>query len=533
MRRITAPFLCALVLATSGLMPARARQVSRPPLWGELSPGPYAVGFRAVYAFDRSRTWRVTRGYEKGFSPDPDGRPIRVSVWYPATVSPGSERMRYEDYITLPAPKEFADLESAMERRDRTIAGLSVPPERLRELLATPVNAHLDAPPAQGRFPLILHFGGLSDTATINLFVMAEFLASHGYVVATVPLLGPTNEQTPQSLSPADIEATVRDMEFAWSLLRGQSDVDNLKLGVMGHSLGGVEALIFAMRNANVSAAVGLDGTYGFAGSSARLLTNSFDYAPQKMRAALLDLRRPDGDQGSTLDLSAVHAFRYADRTFITVHKMHHSDFTSFATVAEEFHLGSPGWVERFGWTRETGYRGYQLVCEMVRDFFDEKLKGDRGGTRRLAADVARADGGAMDFEPAGPSPPSPREFADLIARRGFDSAVAVVERYRGSVPIETVVSESAFNSLGYSLIGEKRFAEAVGVLRLVTYVYPRSANAEDSLGDAYLAAGEKEMARAAFQKALELVADDPRFDAEGKKSFARDEQSKIEQLKP
>ena len=98
---------------------------------------------------------------------------------------------------------------------------------------------------------------------------------------------------------------------------------------------------------------------------------------------------------------------------------------------------------------------------------------------------------------------------------------------------VETVVSESAFNSLGYSLIGEKRFAEAIGVLRLVTYIYPRSANAEDSLGDAYLAAGEKEKARAAFQKALELVADDPRFDAEGKKSFARDEQSKIEQLKP
>lgn len=532
MRRISAPFLCALVLATSGLMPARARQASRPPLWGKLSPGPYAVGFSAVYAFDRSRTWRVTRAYEKGFSPDPDGRPIRVSVWYPATAASGAKRMRYEDYITLPAPKEFADLESAMERRDRTIAGLSVPPERLQELLGTPVNAYRDAPPAAGRFPLVLHFGGLDDTSTINLFVMAEFLASHGYVVATVPLLGPTSEQTAQSRTPADIETTVRDMEFAWSLLRRRSDIDNVRLGVTGQSLGGIEALIFAMRNENISAVVGLDATYGFAGAT-KVLTDFYGYTPQRMRAAFLDLRKAEGEQDTILDMSAVHALRYSDRTLITVRKMHHSDFTSFAMVAEEFHLGNPGWVEKHGWTRETGYRGYQLVCEMVRDFFDEKLKGDRGGAERLAADVARADGGAMNVEPGIPAPPSPKEFADLIARRGFDSAVAVVERYRGSVPVETVVGESAFNSLGYELIGEKRFAEAIGVLRLVTYVYPGSANAEDSLGDAYLAAGEKEQARAAFQKALELVADDPRFDAEGKKSFARDEQSKIEQLKP
>src|ERR1051326_4177787 len=107
MRRITTPFLCTLVLATSVLLPARSQEVSRPSLWGKLSPGPYAVGFRAVYAFDRARTWRVTRAYEKGFSPDPDGRPIRVSVWYPATISPGAKRMRYEDYVTLPAPKEI------------------------------------------------------------------------------------------------------------------------------------------------------------------------------------------------------------------------------------------------------------------------------------------------------------------------------------------------------------------------------------------------------------------------------------------
>src|ERR1051326_1848169 len=154
MKQIATAFLCALILATSSLPPAKAQQISRPLLWGEMSPGPHAVGFRVIYGFDRTRTWRVTRAYEKGLAPDMNGRPVRISVWYPATVQAESRRMRYEDYINLPAPKEFADLKVPLERRDRTIASLSVPPDQVQSLLATTVNAYLDAPPAPSRFPL-------------------------------------------------------------------------------------------------------------------------------------------------------------------------------------------------------------------------------------------------------------------------------------------------------------------------------------------------------------------------------------------
>lgn len=44
---------------------------------GELMRGHYAVGFCVIYAFDHTRTWRVTHAYEKGFAPDSDGGPVR------------------------------------------------------------------------------------------------------------------------------------------------------------------------------------------------------------------------------------------------------------------------------------------------------------------------------------------------------------------------------------------------------------------------------------------------------------------------
>lgn len=512
----------------------KGQQASPSPLWDALRPGPFAVGFRTIYRFDLTRTWRRTRPYAHPFAPDLNGRPIRVSVWYPAMLNGNSRQMRYEDYLKTGKEKEFADLDKILEARDRLIAGLSVPPDRLRDLMATRMNAFNDAPPAAGRYPLVLHFGGLDDASTINLFVLAEFLASHGYVVATVPLLGPTNERTPQTRTPADIERTITDLEFAWSILRKEPNIDETKLGVTGHSLGGIEALLFGMRNMNVSAVVGLDGTYGFAGDSVKLLTSFPDYAPPRMRAALLDLRRPDGDQGSTLDLGAEHAFHYSDRYFITLKGMHHSDFTSFAMVAEKFHLGnSPGYVDKFGWTRETGYQGYQVVCAIVLDFFNEKLKGDSSSAQRLIADVTSATGGVFKHEAGLPAPPSASDFAALISTQGLDAATAIVDRYRRDVPDEHIVDQDVLNSMGYTLIGEQQFSAAIGVLRLVTYAYPNSANAQDSLADAYIAAGQKDLARQALQKALKLLPADSSLSEESKKSMAKIEQTKLEQLKP
>ena len=62
----------------------QAQEDLQSPLWGNLSAGSYAVGFKTLYQFDRTRTWRTTHGTEKPFAPDLNGRPIRISIWYPA-----------------------------------------------------------------------------------------------------------------------------------------------------------------------------------------------------------------------------------------------------------------------------------------------------------------------------------------------------------------------------------------------------------------------------------------------------------------
>lgn len=530
MRKIHVAALSLLLLAAAGVTPTRAQQKPQAPFWGGLPPGRYRVGFRTIYRFDPARTWRVTRRYEKPFAPDLNGRPIRISVWYPAVPDAHARQIHFADYVRPAGPKEFDELNGIIEAREK---GSSVYNARWADVLPTFVNAYADATPAPGRFPLVLYAGSLNSTETTTVFVAAEFLASHGYVVATVPALGPTDEETEQGQKAADRERVVQDLEFAWSVLRGQADVDETKVGVFGKSLGGVEALIFAMRNANVSAVVGLDATYGFKGLE-KILSDMPDYAPRRMRAAFLDIRRDWDDPGSVLNLSAEHAFHYSDRSFVTVRNMNHFDFDSDAMIAFELQLPiGPTEIANPGRTRETAHRGYQNVCRMLLDFFDDKLKGEPGGAARLRADVARADGGKFNREEAAAPPPSAVEFAEIIAGRGFDAAVALVDRYRRELPEEAVVDADTFNGVGYRLLAERRLPEAIGIMRLVVYAYPDSANAADSLADAYIAAGQKGLARSALQQALKVIARDSSLNEANKQYMTKVEQEKLDQLKP
>jgi hypothetical protein len=488
------------------------------------------VGFRALFRFDTSRTWRTTRDYKGTFSPDLSGRPVQINVWYPAAPDGAARQMHFGDYVDQSSPEAFSNFNAVMKERNRRNAMEAVPADQLAALQATPMNAFADAVPAEGRFPAVLYFGSLDAEINSNV-VLAEYLASHGYIVASISLLGPTEEQSFQSRTPSDFEATVRDMEFAWSILSEDRRLDRARLAIMGHSVGAIEAILFGMRNANVSAVIALDGTYGFPGLSS-VLTTSYGYAPEKMRAAFLDLRRAQGAQGDApLDLSSVESFRYSDRTFITIKKMHHSDFSSFAMVGEKYHTPITATYPLNGWNRETAKAGYQQVCRIVLAFFDSKVKDDSHAPADLSQAIQRADGAASKYEAASLLPPSPLETAAFISENGLVAARALFSKICGEQSVGTCVDGDRFNTWGYNLLGQHRPKDALAVFQVTAWAHPTSANAQDSLADGYLAVGDKENAKKALQHAIDLAPGDPLIDPASKTSFISDETKKVHEL--
>jgi len=66
-------------------------------------------------------------------------------------------------------------------------------------------------------------------------------------------------------------------------------------------------------------------------------------------------------------------------------------------------------------------------------------------------------------------------------------------------------LEESELNSLGYRMVRAKRYADAIRIFRFTVELYPQSSNAYDSLGEAYMDAGDKAGAIANYRKSLEL----------------------------
>jgi len=87
----------------------------------------------------------------------------------------------------------------------------------------------------------------------------------------------------------------------------------------------------------------------------------------------------------------------------------------------------------------------------------------------------------------------------------GLDAALARGEALRADRSGLYDADEGALNELGYFVLGEKKAEDAVRVFRKNTEMFPKSANAQDSLGEACEAMGDTACARAAYARAVEL----------------------------
>jgi imidazolonepropionase-like amidohydrolase len=92
--------------------------------------------------------------------------------------------------------------------------------------------------------------------------------------------------------------------------------------------------------------------------------------------------------------------------------------------------------------------------------------------------------------------------LVDAVLKNGATAAEAS-QTATGAVRGD--LDEDTLTLLGYFFLRQKRFSDSVALFKLAVSHSPRSANAYDSLGDAYVGAGQIDDARKSYQRALEL----------------------------
>jgi dienelactone hydrolase len=471
--------------------------------------GSYAVGFTSVNQYDYSRSFEKYDMAGKLIN-EGGARPIQTSIWYPAVDDGTTSPMLYEEYAYLVANEagvpEMTD-EMKTNAKKMLKGFYSSPEARFENEMASRTNALKDAKPAPGPFPVVVYAPSFNAQSSENS-VLCEYIASHGYIVVASPCMGMRSRPMTDDL--VGLETQALDIGFLISFTHGYPHADAARLAVMGFSWGGISNVMAKMRNDNIKALVCLDGAIRY---DPKLFKESPFADMSKINVPLMYLAQKNWsfEELASLDLGTsgitdnfYNSLKYSDAYLVTFNHLWHQNFaSSFIKLKER---NPDRFNER---SQEEVNQSYEWVCLCVLNFLDAYLKNDAQGLAFLQ-NKPEQNGippylVTLQSKAGEKSPPSMMEFAHMLREQGFDKADQTYEEIRRRIP-DFALKENEVNSWGYwLLLGYGKMKEAIEIFKLNAELYPESTNVYDSLGEAYMMNGDKELAIENYQKSLEL----------------------------
>jgi dienelactone hydrolase len=418
--------------------------------------GPHAVGFDARAGLDPTRHINASDA----------GTRIGLAIWYPAVRAGRTPALSGLDYRLLGFHRPLSDAEKRRFAEDEAYAAMGwghigiVPMDRTQALatLSAPGIAVRGLPRSPGRFPVIIVLGGqhyLSSTA--------ETLASHGFVVAAPIRPGDVPNEVGTASFTWYIENSVRDAEWALNELRTFENADRSRVGAIGHGGGGIQALLFAMRNTSVGMLVNIDAGNFSSRSQAQAIPF---YSPRLLRIPYLYVATAETRKIQD-KFDDFLAMRFSDRIEVTLQDpaVRHHDLSDF---------GRPV-------TAPLGIRGESMpqVQQAYADVQDMTVRFFRAhsgvGAREDVAGYLRTRAPARSFTvatyPGGPAAPT---VEALLAALSEQTAATLADA-RGRDPDAPVFRADNLSRIVARALALKRFALAESVAGFALGVYPGS----------------------------------------------------------
>jgi dienelactone hydrolase len=380
--------LLSLFLLTFGVGLANAQS----PFTFMNTPGEFAVGVRFVRQYDKTRI----------FKPDSASgeraRPIQTAVWYPAAK--GGTPLKYGAYMDLRgweadftlSPQDEAGIVNEWFKFAEAIPPAQMAWERKRAMWAV-----RDAAPRTGQFPVVIYAPGMNGDVFENAD-LAEYLASHGYIVIASPSLGKQTRAIQFDLEHAELQAA--DISFLIDYARSLPQADMARVSAMGYSFGGMSNVIAAARDKRITALICLDGSLR---SSYTMISRATYAVPEEYKTPLLYLTKGPLPVETLVrikyDLSGsfITRMKNADVYLLTMHALGHYGFASSFIRFDPF--------ESDEYSAEEVSFAHSLGARYVLNFLNGYMKDDRTGLAYLkarpVANGAPPHSVTMKFSPA------------------------------------------------------------------------------------------------------------------------------------
>ena len=365
-------------------------------------------------------------------------------------------------------------------------AAQQVPAPRVVDLTATDgtkLKATFFSAGKTGPGVLLLHQCNLQRKGWDGL---ATQLAAAGISVLTLDYrgYGESEGKAPKDLPPDEgakvlNEKWPADVDVAFTYLVSQPGVDARVAGAGGASCGVNLSIHLAMRHPEVKSLVLLSGN---ADREARAFLEKSEKMPVLLAAA-------DDDAGAVELMEWLYSLSTNPG----------SKFLEYPNGGHGVHI----------------FAAHKELPASITDWYSQTLIKTPGSAP--ANTVRRGE------------PPSILKLID--APGGAEKAAQQLAAARQKDPNAKLFDEGLVNMIGYEHLQEGDTKGAIAILKLNASAFPKSANVYDSLSDAYLADGQKDLARENAKKALELLPEDSSISEEYRQGMKENAENKLKQL--
>jgi pimeloyl-ACP methyl ester carboxylesterase len=484
---------------------------AEPLLWGGLKAGPYAVGYRTSWTTDATRQFDAKLPDGSQYASGKTPRPILVNEWYPAESRGTRPPMKQGDYLKLAGATgrlhllsealiEFSrgvnmqDLVDAEDPKHPTPAQQAA----LDRYYAAPTAAVRDAPARPGKFPVAIYVHGYGSSFEDNT-VLAEYLASHGFVVIT------SAYQDGDLRMIADLQETGDDVQFLIHYAGSRGCCSGQKVALIGHSGGAQSILAYQSKpGAMADALVSLDSTEDYRYTNSFLFKDFVSLVhPSNLTVPILFAADPQAS------FQLADAMKRSHRYFLTERNAEHEEFIAEG-VARTILLDTR--------ERSAVEEKYTALCENILGFLSTALQLDLGGKpswpqstepdfERNVVNLEDAPAGSsVPVYSEGDIPPTPRQFRDLLVAGKYDLAAASLDKFSGNKEWTAISLKSAFMVVDYLLADDRP-----GAARQLNDAYRRADSRVHldaqyiAWGDRYLALRGRKESKLMYQRALIL----------------------------
>ncbi len=392
-------FLLFFIAAISG------NAQSLPAYWSDLKLGKYKVGFKSICVFDTTRQYDLSLGDSTSpLKNKKAGRPILLSIWYPAANSNGPV-MQLKDYFQFPENEDTHLFFEALKKYQykysklyaaegnigkKSFAGDTTLLEKTRDkifenYISANTTAHKNAAALGGEFPVIIYHEGLGGTVDEN-FLLHEYLASNGYIVIVSAFqkndgsnyVDRFGNKLDWQVGTGDNSASFEDFTFLINYCKTNHITESKQIFLMGHSYGANSSIVYIGQGyKSVTGIVPLDSDFGYTtdfGYLEKVYTSKY-YPFYNQRLSFYNgipvfcVGRKEALFGimDSLSLSRRH--------YLTVADMNHNDFTAQGGIGRFFCLPYIKEKEPY----DSVHKNYLHLCAAILQFLNACSTGEKG----------------------------------------------------------------------------------------------------------------------------------------------------------